>query len=335
MKTDLIASLCDKPISYPEICEVINLPQVSGKQKILQLENLSNYCDIQKIPNSPKYIISKIYNEEEKALVRYLKAPQQQLLFDSALYKEFLKNGDSPIYLSNTQMLSMFNEVNSNFQYTFDRNIMESVGAEFVYMTDMTKEVYEILHQWTRRRLDNMANRFIIMKRRGFRLYSDNFYSSFINVPSDSQLEKRCQKIMINAISFIFQNDKYIIRDDATNEVISFHWMPEGLWRKFENKINELTKEEFKEEGYNRLNLVTILSPAPQEIIKEKLLNAENRISELNEKAQEKILNSKSKNLLPFTEEQKKKYIEYNIKKNPPIYFKNKLEEIEKKTEEN
>lgn len=335
MKTDLIASLCDKPISYPEICEAAGLPQVSGKQKILQLENLSNYCDIQKIPNSPKYIISKIYNEEEKALVRYLKAPQQQLLFDSALYKEFLKNGDSPLYLSNTQMLSMFNEVNSNFQYTFDRNIMESVGAEFVYMTDMTKEVYEILHQWTRRRLDNMANRFIIMKRRGFRLYSDSLYSSFINVPSDSQLEKRCQKIMINAISFIFQNDKYIIRDDATNEVISFHWMPEGLWRKFENKINELTKEEFKEEGYNRLNLVTILSPAPQEIIKEKLLNAENRILELNEKAQEKILNSKSKNLLPFTEEQKKKYIEYNIKKNPPIYFKNKLEEIEKKTEEN
>ena len=335
MKTDLIASLCGKPISYPEICEAAGLQQVSGKQKILQLENLSNYCDIQKIPNGPKYIISKIYNEEEKALVRYLKAPQQQLLFDSALYKEFLKNGDSPLYLSNTQMLSMFNEVNSNFQYTFDRNIMESVGAEFVYMTDMTKEVYEILHQWTRRRLDNMANRFIIMKRRGFRLYSDNFYSSFINVPSDSQLEKRCQKVMINAISFIFQNDKYIIRDDATNEVISFHWMPEGLWRKFENKINELTKEEFKEEGYNRLNLVTILSPAPQDIIKEKLLNAENRISELNEKAQEKILNSKSKNLLPFTEEQKKKYIEYNIKKNPPIYFKNKLEEIEKKTEEN
>ena len=335
MKTDLIASLCDKPISYPEICEAAGLQQVSGKQKILQLENLSNYCDIQKIPNSPKYIISKIYNEEEKALVRYLKAPQQQLLFDSALYKEFLKNGDSPLYLSNTQMLSMFNEVNSNFQYTFDRNIMESVGAEFVYMTDMTKEVYEILHQWTRRRLDNMANRFIIMKRRGFRLYSDNFYSSFINVPSDSQLEKRCQKIMINAISFIFQNDKYIIRDDATNEVISFHWMPEGLWRKFENKINELTKEEFKEEGYSRLNLVTILSPAPQDMIKEKLFNAENRISELNEKAQEKILNSKSKNLLPFTEEQKKKYIEYNIKKNPPIYFKNKLEEIEKKTEEN
>ena len=109
------------------------------------------------------------------------------------------------------------------------------------------KEVYEILHRWTRRRLDNMANRFIIMKRRGFRLYQDSMdeiYNSPIDVPSDSQLEKRCQRVMIKAISFIFQNDKYIIRDDATNEVINFHWMPEGLWRKFENKINELTKEE-------------------------------------------------------------------------------------------
>ena len=175
------------------------------------------------------------------------------------------------------------------------------------------------------------------MKRRGFRLYSDNIYSSFVNVPSDSQLEKRCQKIMIKAISFIFQNDKYIIRDSSTNEVISFHWMPEGLWRKFENKINELTKEEFKEEGYNRLNLVTILSPAPQDMIKERLLNAELRLEELNEKAQEKILASQSKNLLEFTKEQREKYIEYNIKKNPPIYFKNKLKELEdkeKKTEE-
>ena len=338
MNIDLIVNLCNKPISYPEICKATGLQQATGKQKILQIENLADFCDIQKISNSPKYIINKIYNEEEKALIQYLKAPQQQLLFDAALYREFLKNGDSPLYLSNTQMLSIFGEINSNFQYTFNRDIMEAVGKEFVYMTDMTKEVYEILHQWTRRRLDNMANRFIIMKRRGFRLYPksiDGIYSFPIDVPSDSQLEKRCQRVMIKAISFIFQNDKYIIRDNSTNEVISFHWMPEGLWRKFESKINELTKEEFKEEGYNRLNLVTILSPAPQDIIKEKLLNAESRLEELNEKAQEKILSSHSKNLLEFTEEQKKKYVEYNIKNNPPIYFKNKLKEKEKETEEN
>ena len=334
---DLMENILYKPITYKEICEELNLIPSTGNTKIAQLNDLADICDIEKIPNTSKFIINKIYNDEEKTLIKYLKAPQQQLLFDSALYKEFLKNGDSPLYLSNTQMLSIFDEVNSNFQYTFNRDAMESCGEEFIYMTDMTKEVYEILQRWTRRRLDNMANRFIIMKRRGFRLYSDNIYSSFINVPSDSQLEKRCQKIMIKAISFIFQNDKYIIRDSSTNEVISFHWMPEGLWRKFENKINELTKEEFKEEGYNRLNLVTILSPAPQDIIKERLLNAEIRLEELNIKAQEKILASQSKNLLNFTEEQRKKYIEYNIKKNPPIYFKNKLKESEnkeKKTEE-
>ena len=296
----------------------------------MQIERLADFCDIQKIPNTTKYIISRFYNEEEKALIQYLKAPQLQLLFDAALYKTFLKNGDKPLYLSNTQMLIMFGETNTNFQYTFNRDIMEEIGEEFIYMTDMTKEVYEILNQWTRRRLDSMANRFIIMKRRGFRLYKENIgliYSPPIDVPSDSQLEKRCQKVMIKAIDFIFKNDKYIIRDDVTKEVISFHWMPEGLWRKFENKINEFTREEFKEEGYNRLNLVTILSPAPQDIIKEKLLNAENRLEELNIKAQEKILNSHSKNLLEFSEEQKKKYIEYNIQKNPPIYFINKLKE--------
>lgn len=338
-KMDMMEIL-DKPINYPEICKEFGLAQVTGKQKILQINKLADICNIQKIPNSSKYIITRIYNEEEKALIQYLKAPQQQLMFDAALYKEFLKNGDSPLYLSNTQMLSIFGEVNSNFQYTFNRDIMETIDPEFSYMTDMTKEVYEILHRWTRRRLDNMANRFIIMKRRGFRLYSNNIgavYLKPIDVPSDSQLEKRCQRVMIEAISFIFENDKYIVRDDATHEIVSFHWMPEGLWRKFENKINELTREEFKEEGYNRLNLVTILSPAPQDMIREKLLNAESRLEELNEKAQLKILESRSKNLSEFTEEQKKKYIEYNIKKNPPIYFRNKLreKEEEQETEEN
>lgn len=337
-KMDMMEIL-NKPLNYPEICKEFNLPQVTGKQKILQINKLADICNIQKIPNSSKYIITRIYNEEEKALIQYLKAPQQQLMFDAALYHAFLENGDKPLYLSNTQMLSIFGEVNSNFQYTFNRDIMEIINPEFSYMTDMTKEVYEILHQWTRRRLDNMANRFIIMKRRGFRLYSNNIgavYSKPIDVPSDSQLEKRCQKVMISAIEFIFKNDKYIVRDDATHEIVSFHWMPEGLWRKFENKINELTKEEFREEGYNRLNLVTILSPAPQDIIKEKLLNAQNRIKELNdinESSQNKILNSKAKNLLGFSEEQKKRYIEYNIKKNPPIYFKNKLEEKEQEAE--
>lgn len=324
-----------KPITYQEICQCLNLVPSTGNTKISQINKLSDFCDIQKIPNSTKYIISRLYNEEEKALIQYLKAPQQQLLFDAALYQAFLKNGDNPLYLSNTQMLSIFGEVNSNFQYTFSKDIMEEIGSEFIYMSDMTKEVYEILYQWTRRRLENMANRFIIMKRRGFRLYKENIgaiYSPPIDVPSDSQLEKKCQKIMIRAIDFIFKNDKYLIRDQATNEIISFHWMPEGLWRKFENKINELTKEEFQDEGYCRLNLVTILSPAPQDIIKEKLGNAQSRLKELgkiNEETQNKILFSKAQKLLEFTEEQKKKYIEYNIKRNPPFYFKNKLLEKE------
>ena len=93
-----------------------------------------------------------------------------------------------------------------------------------------------------------------------------------------------------------------------------------------------MTREEFQDEGYCRLNLVTILSPAPQDIIKEKLNNAQSRLKELskiNEEAQNKILSSKAQKLLEFTEEQKKKYIEYNIKKNPPFYFKNKLLEKE------
>ena len=340
MKTDMIENVLNKQLSYPELCQALSLKQATGNSKISQIEKLADFCDIQKIPNSSKYIINKIYNSEERALIQYLKAPQQQLLFDSVLYNCFLRNGDSPLYLSNTQMLAIFGIINPNFQYTFSRDIMETIGAEFVYMTDMTKEVYEILHQWIRRRLENMANRFIVMKRRGFRLYSkglNNIYSSPVDVPTDSQLEKRCQKVMIRAIESIFQNDKYLVRDNVTHEVVSFHWMPEGLWRKFENKINELTEQEFCAEGYNRLNLVTILSPAPQDIIREKLANAEKRLKEigaLNEEAQRKIISSKAKALSVFSEDQKKKYIEYNIKKNPPIYFRNRLIEIEKETEE-
>ena len=70
---------------------------------VLFISSFLSYVDYEYELFQDTITISKIYNEEEKALIQYLKAPQQQLLFDAALYKEFLKNGDSPLYLSNTQ----------------------------------------------------------------------------------------------------------------------------------------------------------------------------------------------------------------------------------------
>ena len=81
--------LINKQLTYPEICQIFNFKPATGKQKILQIEKVADICDIEKIPNSSRYIINKFYNEEEKALIQYLKAPQQQLLFDKILYNEF------------------------------------------------------------------------------------------------------------------------------------------------------------------------------------------------------------------------------------------------------
>ena len=47
-------------VSYKELCKQLNIPYYSGKQKILQLNNLKRYYDYEKV--GTKYLIKKIYD---------------------------------------------------------------------------------------------------------------------------------------------------------------------------------------------------------------------------------------------------------------------------------
>lgn len=325
-------------LSYSQLCDKLKVPKFGGKQKISQLSRLESYCKFTQLPNK-KYLIAEAYDESILQFISFLNAPKQQLLFNIAMYKALMVNGSGLMFCSNTEILQKLSEVNDNFRYTFSLDNMEALGEDFMYMTNMTKTVYNILMQWTRRRIDNMG--FAVISTTAFRLYKltptkTGLYIHTDNIGFGTPYYSRCQRIIDKAISEVVKDDKYLIYDEKTHERLGLKWMPEGLWTSLENKIDRYTREEFKAEGYNKLRIIKAFSPASGDTIQRKMELACQRVKELdaiNQEAQRKII-ATSQLDGKFTDDQRKHYIEYNISDSPPILFKQELAKIRKAKED-
>ena len=121
-------------------------------------------------------------------------------MFEAALYQKFLEQNGGPLYVSNLDLLKLFQEVNENFSYACNLDYMKALGEEFEYMASMGEIIYRILLQWTLRRINQMDARRIVLKRNGFRLYKKYYidgkeYSQIYNIPFESNEEKICQQI--------------------------------------------------------------------------------------------------------------------------------------------
>ena len=328
----LLEPLINKKVSYAELCTKLNIKRKTSNAKKAQLKEIAKFCDIQPLYDS-KYIIKEVYDEDTAKLIGFLNCPRQQLLFNIALYKKIKENGPGILFCSNTQLLKLLGEVNENFSYTFSQNNMNAIGDDYIYMHVMTKTVYNILMRWTRRKIRNMG--YAIISAPAFRLYKEikldngDRIIKCHDVAFSQPLYNRCQRVMDRAISEVIPDEKYLVYDEKTHQRTGFAWMPEGLWMALENKINYFTKEEFKEEGFSRLNTVTAFSAASGDTIDRKLEMANKELKkiartggydEINKSAIKKIINTIQLN--DFTKVEREKYIEYNMKENPPELFK-------------
>lgn len=309
--------------SYKELCRRIGVPEKTSNSKIAQLEEIQKYCELEKIEGTHRYVLKKIYGDEVKAFVEYLDVPEQQLLFDAALYQKFLDNDCKALYLTNREMLELFNEVNDNFRFSFNKKDLMSINRNFGYMSDVTKTVYKILHQWTARRIENMDKRHIIMRRYGFRLYAHHEVNGGVmnielNVEPNSDIEKTCQKIWNTALKQI-NGEKYV---NSGNLLI---WMPEEKWRHFENVIADLvTKEFFGAGDYTNMRVISILDCMPKDWLEETVNYIYGHIGSpaiINSKAKEKIMQTTQLNKI-CTINQRKEFVDYNMTKKPPMWFR-------------
>lgn len=318
-----LKGLIGRELSYRAICQELGLELKGGKQKKYQLEDIQKYCELERIDGTQRYLLKQVYNDDVLAFVDYLDAPDQQLLFDAMLYQAFLDNDCKPLHLSNTEMLMLFREINENFLYTFNRQALNAINKNFVYMNDMSKIVYRILHQWTARRIENLDARHIVFRRYGFRLYrtyeiNGKSYTLRKDVQPDSELERKCQKIWAMAMADVL-GSRYIGSLDSPK------WMPEAQWNQFEARVGELTIAEFKDSGgYDKLRSISILSCPESSWLQasiDYILHTVGNPGFINTEAKRKILGTTQLDTI-CTNSQRQEFIQYNMTKNPPRWFR-------------
>jgi len=316
-------SIIGKELKYKGLCQELNLKIKTGNAKKAQLEDLQMFCQLDKLTSPTRFIVNEVYNKSILGLGVLNKNNKYQMLFEASIYQAFLNNGNNDLWLSNMEMLKLFQEVNDNFSYACNQNLMKRIGPEFIYISQMSQTVYRILRQWTKRRIEFMAKREIILLGMGYRVYTKHYsehgeYFTYKNVVKGSEEEKMCTAIRNQAI-------EEVMPSKWENE-----WVPEWQWNKFEKRVSELTEKKFNGE-YCDVKLVNVISPPSLDWLKDKLTKIYKDIEDLtgiNKEACRKILTTTQ--LDNYTGEEKKNFIKINMSKNPEISFKSKLREDKK-----
>ena len=213
-------------LKYKALCEALDIPVKSSNSKAAQLNNLQMYCRLDTLDHPTRYIVREVYDGQ---LITEINGNNQyQEVFDAVMYQALLNADNQLLYLSNLELLSLFAEVNENFTYSLNRNIMMKLSDNPYKMVEMAQIVYRVLKQWTKRRIDLMEKRRIVITRKGFRLYSKTgHYIYKHNVPIDSELEQSCRKVW----------------NDALNETIGLNWkgqwVPDDKWAAFKSVLHD------------------------------------------------------------------------------------------------
>ena len=307
-----------KELKYKQLCEELNLKIKGGESKKAQLNNLLMYCDLEKLEKPTRFKVNEVYDEVILGLGILSKNNKYQILFEAALYQEFLRNGGEPLWLSNMDTLKLFQEINENFSYACNKESMKKMGEEFMYMASMSQVVYKILNQWTKRRIQIMVKRGVVDLSTGYRLYTKHYgkygeYRTLKNIPIGSETAKICLAIWNEAV-----REKLPSGWDGG-------WVPDWRWYNFEAHIATLVKERFDGE-YCDMRRVIILSPPSIDWVRERLAEMYRDIKALtgiNEEACNKILNTSQ--LDHKRGEERKKFIDINMSIVPPFLFKEKL----------
>lgn len=338
MDKDIIPKLkaiIGQELKYHQLCEALDIPRLGTRQKVNQLKQLQMYCDFEILSKPTRYIVNEVYEKEVRAFAKINGNNKYQMMFDAIVYQTFLENDGKPIYVSTLDMLKLFAEVNENFVYTCSIENMAKLGEDFIYFTEMGQIAKKMLGQWTKDRLDNMAIRSFIVKEKAYRLYTQHKgqYGTFRvkhDVSTDSELGKQCMAIMAQAIEEIVP-DKYIQKatENNQNKVL---WMPLPIYNSLQARIAQLVQEKFNG-VYCDLKEILVLKPPEGQWIYKKLTEIYKEIPalhDINTEVCRKILSSTSISFDKFTGNEKKRFIEVNIKPNPKISLKNELEKIQK-----
>ena len=135
--------------------------------------------------------------------------------------------------------------------------------------------VYNILAQWTRRKLLTMKNRYVIDLNRGYRLYKQRStpegketWLETYDVPEDSPDHQTCLSIHSKAVNEIMPPNWGKVIDNRVYKP----YVSTEQYKAFEARLAQLTQEAFSGK-YVKVKEVYIIKPATKEWIANRLLD--------------------------------------------------------------
>lgn len=311
---DALISIEGRELKYRELCEAVDMPVKDSNSRAAQLDTIRNYCQLDTVADSypTRYIVQEVYPEAD-ALINELDKDSYQAAFEAALYQIFLKTNCATIYASTSNLLRMFQEVNDNFNYTYSQAVENS--ERYGYMGFVNGIVYNILAQWTRRKLLTMKNRYVIDLNRGYRLYeikvnwNGDFYIQTYDVPEDSKDREICLAIYSKAVSEIMPPNW----GKMINNKIYKPYVSQETYDKFEKRLKELTKAAF-DGKYDTVKEVYVIKPATKEWIVNRLLDVYEHypsFERINKEACAKIIQTSQ--LSCIDGRQRREFVDINI----------------------
>lgn len=344
MEIDLnkLRNIQGKELKYSKLCEALGLESLSHNSKKAQLDSIGLYCDLKVLSDPTRYVVMNVISTESAEIVEELnKSERTNLLFEVALYKEFLNTNCHPLYLSKAELLLMLKEINKNLFYSRNSKIMKKLAPELPYMAELSEQVYSILYKWTLRQLKRLHKREILFLREGYRLYKikTHKYGNYLvkyDVLMNSELEQECLKIRAEAIDEVIPD---CLLQDATSRANKGQFT-----LKEHTDINELASKKVKERfggKYDFMARIYIITPPTKEAVEKRLDSAYGRLDvlgEINKTAIDKIMTTKqlctTKSHKGYSKLHKRMFVDINMIEEPLIVWDDKLREyIDKQIE--
>lgn len=300
--TEKLKQIQNQSLTYKQLCEALDIPIKSGKSKIYQIKNIELYCDLQILSHPTRYIITEVYDRSLLPSKSKFQTPIEILIMQL-----FKANNFETLYLTNSRLLEYMKLVNSNYHIIKNPKLRHRLPFETEHLYTGASKSGEILMKWLGRALEKMEGYGFLKWRKGYCLIKKNTigvkeYTSVINVPLDSQLEKdimECQRQV-----FIKLNLQY----DGKHR-----WVPIGMKAQYQAQFDREIFKMFRG-AFSGGFQVNVLTPNTKGI--KEVLTAYESEQIINQEAQRKIKETSQLNYL--TGDERDKLIKEIISR-PPI----------------
>lgn len=331
--------LINTPMTYKKLCEYFDEPYYTGgNKKTAQIKEWQLFCDLEITSKPTRYIIRAVHHNNLETYEIMSRQYHMQPLFNAIIYEWIKSNKYKTIYASYTEILKALFIVNENFPYMMDGHNMKLLGKEYEIYPEIAQTAYSVLKGWARRILTKASQYATIIVRYAFRLnricYNEEgntYRRKVIDVPIDSDLEKKCQAIYSQAAQEVMPENWGILDNQVRT------WVSNEDYKKFEVRIKQLLQEKFNGEA-DEMIVIRAICPAEQNWIDTELEDIyKNQLPkiQINAESCRKIFSTTqfdkigddgySRILSDIT---KRKFINLGIKIPPEIRIKEKLDEI-------